>query len=670
MTRRCVMTCGIAFALIAAYGFARVSDRAAAQQAESPGGVRVLDASEAVPEYRQRLERRRTYPEARPGARGFRAKVHASGAVDSDPAGGTWWFDVEGVGASAARRQVAELIAKRLASDGLPMTFARVEYWLAARDTKYLTIPYRDRESLLRRIGLPTDLFPFFVDDSASDRIARAEEIAGKPPALVRAVDEAVAAGRSENDAVAAARALRFVFRPTQPGYRVATESGEHAIGWVRLQASAGSYYEGPGDGGCLDMFNQLLAALPDARFIISVERKHADGLLAALRGREAPRDKKTSVIIEDLPLSQWAQDNGKPGTIRAPGALDQAATPFTLAPRYASRGEEGSIFVAGDSFACEGVAEAGLPFAQSPLLFQGGNLLAVWDAARRKRILLVGEAEIQRNVSLGLTAAQAEEALAIEFGCDEVVVLPAVSYHLDYEVAIRNVNGRPVALVNDELAAAREIVRLGLARLASGDSSGPLPLDARTALARSRAMLERSNDREAGIAAAECLERLAVQPGQWPLDLVRRFATAPGESAVGNFHLFMTSVDILRTAGARESAFPGEDHASAYYRSLVRRRAQRQDIVQALNRLGWEVAAVPSLADSEQSLCYLNGIQSSSQYLMPACGGLFAALDSNAAASITRAWGEGVEVVPIRCGESLRRDGGVHCSASVYPGE
>lgn len=670
MTRHCVIAGVMATVLIVAYGLARVSMRAFAMQPEPPSNLRIIDTSEAIRGYRDRLELRRSYPESRPGARGFRAMVHAAGAGGSEPIGGRWSFDGGRDGETAARKHVADLVARRLAADGLPMTFARVEFWLAARDAKYLTVPYRDRESLLRRIGLPTDLIPFFTIDAASDRIARAEGITGATPDLVRVVDAAVAAGRSENEVVAAVRAMRFVFRPTLPGFRAATESGEHAIGWVRLQASAGSYFEGPGDGGCLDMFNQLFAALPDARFVMSVERKHADGLLEALRGWNAVRRKDTSVIIEDLPLSQWAQDNGKPGVVtqRDTSGVDLAESPLTLVPRYASRGEEASIFVAGDSFACEGAAEAGLPFAQSPLLFQGGNLLAVWDAARQKRVLLGGEAEIQRNVSLGLTAAQAEAALAIEFGCDEVVVLPAVSYHIDYEVAVRNVNGRPVVLMNDELAAAREIVRQGLVRLASSDSSDPLPLDAQTALTRSRAMLERSNDREAGIAAAECLEHLAVQPGQWPLDLVRRFAAGPGESAVGNFNLFMTSVDILRTAGARESAFPGEDHASAYYRSLVRRRAQRQDIVEALNRLGWEVAAVPSLADSEQSLCYLNGIQSSSHYLMPAYGGMFAALDSHAAASITRAWGKGVEVVPIRCGESLRRDGGVHCSASVYP--
>ncbi|GJQ27098.1 MAG: hypothetical protein HBSAPP02_21300 [Phycisphaerae bacterium] len=670
MTRRFIQAYAFAVSLIGAHGLARVSTRAEAQQTDGSGVVRVIDAGETVPGYRARQELRRSYPESRPGARGFRAMVFSPAAGGSEPIGGRWSFEVGRDGETAARKHVADLVAKRLAADGLPMTFARVEYWLAARDPTYLTVPYRDRESVLRGIGLPTDLLSFFVDDSASERESIGVRIAGDPPPLVRAVDEAVAAGRSENEVIAMARARRFVFRPTQPGYRAATESGEHAIGWVRLQASAGSYYEGPGDGGCLDVFHQLLAALPDARFIISVERKHAGGLLGSLRGWAVPRQNETIVIIEDFPLSQWAQDNGKPGTVLAPGEIDQAASPLTLVPRYASRGEEASIFVTGDSFVCEGVAEAGLPFAQSPLLFQGGNLLAVWDAARRKRVLLVGEAEIQRNVSLGLTAAEVEAALAIEFGCEETVVLPAVSYHIDYEVAVRNVNGRPVVLMNDELAAAREIVRLGLARLASSDSSGPLPLDARTSLARSRAMLDRSNDREAGAAAAECLERLAVQPGQWPLDLVRCFAVGSGESAVGNFNLFMASVDILHTAGATESSFAGADHASSYFRSLIRRRAQRQDITQALTRLGWEVVAVPSLADSEQSLCYLNGIQSRSHYFMPAYGGMFVALDSNAAALIARAWGEGVKVVPIRCGESLRRDGGIHCSASVYPAQ
>ncbi len=668
MTRRPLQVFAIVMSLIGAYAVIRVSTRAVAQQAATSREAHVIDASKSVPGYRDRLELRRSYPEARPGARGFRAMVHSPAASGAEPLGGRWSFDVMRDGETAASKQVADLVAKRLAADGLPTTLARAEFWLAARDPKYLTVSYRDRESLLRRIGLPTDLFPFFEADSASERESAGARIAGEAPPLVRVVDEAVAAGRSENDVVAAARALRFAFRATQPGYRVVTESGEHEIGWVRLQASAGSYYEGPGDGGCLDLFQQLLGVLPDARFVISVERKHAGGLLETLRGWTAPRGKDTSVIIEDLPLSQWAQDNGKPGTVRLPGQPDSAATPFTLVPRYASRGEEASIFVAGDSFACEGVAETGLAFAQSPLLFQGGNLLAVWDAASQKRVLLAGEAEILRNVSLGLTPAQVEDALRIEFGVDEVVVLPAVSYHVDYEVAVRNVDGRPVALVNDELAAAREIVRLGLERLSRSVEMSSFPPAARGAIEQSLAMLERSDDRAAARAASDCLERLAVKSGQWPLDLVRAFGHSPGESAVGNFQLFTTAVDSLRASDDGEDAYPGADHASAFYRSLIRRRAQRQELVRGLERLGWEVVRVPSLADSEQSLCYLNGIQAPRRYLMPAYGGMYASLDSQAASAVSRAWGVAVQIDLIRCGESLRRDGGVHCSASVYP--
>lgn len=667
MTWRRVRAIATALALVGAYGLALGATRAVAQQAAASRGVRVIDASVEVPGYRDRLELRRSYPEARPGARGFRAMVYSPAASGAEPVGGRWSFDVKRDGETAARKHVADLIARRLAADGLPTTVARVEFWLAARDATYLTLSYRDRETLLRRIGLPTDLLPFFVADSASKRESAGARIAGEAPPLVRVVDEAVAAGRSENDVVAAARSLRFEFHPTQPGYRVATESGEHEIGWVRLQASTGSYYEGPGDGGCLDLFQQLLAVIPEARFVISVERKHADGLLEAMRGSMAPPRTETFVIIEDMPLSQWAQDNGKAGTVHRPGQPDSAATPFTLVPRYASRGEEGSIFVAGDSFACEGVGEAGLAFAQSPLLFQGGNLLAVWDAARQRRVLLVGEAEILRNVSLGLTPPQVEAALAIEFSCDEVVVLPAVSYHLDYEVAVRNVDGRPVAMVNDELAAAREIVRLGLERLSRSGDMSSLPPAAREAIGQSLAMLDRSDDRAAARAASDCLERLAVKPGQWSVDLVRAFGNAPGESAVGNFHLFTTSVDILRTSGEGEGAYPGVDHASAYCRSLIRRRAQRHELVRELERLGWGVVPVPSLADSEQSLCYLNGIQAPQRYLMPAYGGMYASLDSQAGSAVSRAWGVAVQIDLIRCSESLRRDGGVHCSASVY---
>src|SRR5690606_32768810 len=106
------------------------------------------------------------------------------------------------------------------------------------------------------------------------------------------------------------------------------------------------------------------------------------------------------TLIVEELSIAQWAQDNGKPG-------VDVDGRPIILVPRYASRGEVGTTFVPGETYLMNGVAAANVKVVQSSLLFQGGNLLAVRDPGTNQRILLIGEAEIQRNKVLGLTDNQ-----------------------------------------------------------------------------------------------------------------------------------------------------------------------------------------------------------------------------------------------------------------------
>ncbi len=76
----------------------------------------------------------------------------------------------------------------------------------------------------------------------------------------------------------------------------------------------------------------------------------------------------------------------------------------------------------------------------------------------------------------------------------------------------------------------------------------------------------------------------------------------------------------------------------------------------------GGDVSAlVPKYIRSDQPL------RLRQRYIMPAYGGFYAPLDE-AAAEAFAAELEGVEVVPILCGESQRRVGAVHCSVSAYP--
>ena len=74
--------------------------------------------------------------------------------------------------------------------------------------------------------------------------------------------------------------------------------------------------------------------------------------------------------------------------------------------------------------------------------------------------MLLFGEAEIHRNHALGLSREQVLAAYRAEFGADRCIVLPTISFHIDYEVSIREIDGKLVAFVNDPLAAAKIIAK------------------------------------------------------------------------------------------------------------------------------------------------------------------------------------------------------------------
>ena len=124
---------------------------------------------------------------------------------------------------------------------------------------------------------------------------------------------------------------------------------------------------------------------------------------------------------------------------------------------------------------------------------------------------------------------------------------------------------------------------------------------------------------------------------------------------------------DAIRRLFETRTSWPGTRHAQAYMRSIRRRVADRRALHEQLRRLGWKVVPVPSLADADRGINYLNGLHERKRYIMPAYGGFYAPLDQ-AAAEVFAAELEGVEVVPILSGESQRRVGAVHCSVSAYP--
>jgi len=154
---------------------------------------------------------------------------------------------------------------------------------------------------------------------------------------------------------------------------------------------------------------------------------------------------------------------------------------------------------------------------------------------------------------------------------------------------------------------------------------------------------------------------------GRFTVELARHFANGAMDSPVGNLQRFMAALDAATSRVAAES-WPADRHARSFFTSFDRRRADRADLHGGLASLGWRVVPVPSLADAGVSLVAINGIQDRSRYLMPAYGGFYEPLDEAAAEVFRQTLGPGIDVVPIRCGESQRRGGAVHCSAAAYP--
>jgi len=371
---------------------------------------------------------------------------------------------------------------------------------------------------------------------------------------------------------------------------------------------------------------------------------------------RRLPIARQTIVRLMPSPLrvAQWAQDDARSGfVLRDDNGVCEAVT---LAPRFASRGEEASTLVPGENLLLARWRFEGKRFAQSPLLFQGGNLLVVGDVDQPGRVLLVGEAEIWRNTSIGLSESQVIAAMKSEFGVNRVVVLPAVSYHIDYEVTVRTTDDGVVALVNDPLAASRGVLDIGITAMQRGGS-----LSEATA-SEARAALRGGRDADAVNAIGSAFARQAVDFGRYPQRVAEWFSAGPADSGVGNLQRFLLALDTLAAASISLDDIPAGDE-TAYLRAIQRQMADRKLLVAELEKLGWKVAAIPSLAGGERSINYLNGVQDKTRYLMPAYGGIFAPLDEAAMRSVRVALGRSVQIVPIFCGESQRRDGAVRCS-------
>ena len=583
------------------------------------------------------LQYRASLPEIFPPLRGFRAPILVAAS--------TPWPIALPENADAATRRAAEIVAQRLAKEGFLVTTINAIEAIGPAD--FVALSDAERLAILRAIGLPIDFLSHFktADDASNAHV----------PILAEMVS-LLTNGRDAETLAAFNKRWSFAVELRAPRFRAAVESGEQDTGTIRLQLTRGDDWLGEGDGGSIDIARQLVEALPDAHVIASIRNEQLTTFLDTSRSWPAGGSSSFTLICEPLPVTQWAQDNGKAGILLDEN--DEPSTIATLTPRYASRREEGSLFVPGDSFAMDGLAASGHAVRQSPLLFQGGNLMAVRDPKSGRRILLIGEAEIFRNIALGLTRSEAVEAFKSEFGVDECRVLPAVSFHIDNDLSVRSVGDTMTAFVCDWQAGAKLVLRAGVNAMSKhGHLSA---VDAAAAVAALDA--DRPEDYLRHISPS--LARQVNREGRFSESFARAFSTSTVDSHVGNLRLFLVAMDIFVHRVAKSS----NRHTQAYLRSFARQAEDHQRLVQTLREWGWNVVTVPGFGDGNRAINPVNGIHARGLYLMPAIGGLYAAVDDAAASCFREACGPDVRVVPIRCGESQRRAGALHCTASVYP--
>ncbi len=583
------------------------------------------------------LQYRASLPEIFPPLRGFRAPI-----LDATS---TPWPIALPEGADSATRRAAEIVAQRLAKNGLLSTTVMAIDALGAAE--FAAMSDAERLAQLREIGLPIELLSKF---------RAANDGSNSPDPLLAEIVSLLSNDQDAETLAAFNRRWSFDASRRAPHFRVAVESGQHDTGTIRLQLTRGDDWLDQGDGGSIDIARQLVEALPDAHIIASIREDQLTTFLDTSRSWPAARSGTFTLICEPLPVTQWAQDNGKAGVL-----LDDNGEPAsiaTLAPRYASRREEGSLFVPGDSFAMNGLAAAGHAVRQSPLLFQGGNLMAVRDPKSGRRILLIGEAEISRNIALGLSREETIDSFKDEFGVDECRILPAVSFHIDNDLCVRAVGDTMTAFVCDWQAGANFVLRAGVEAMSKHGHLGAA--DAEAAVAALDA--GRPEDYLRHISPA--LARQVNREGRFSESFARAFSTSPVDSHVGNLRLFLVAMDVFVHRVAKSS----NRHTQAYLRSFARQAEDHQLLVQTLREWGWNVVTVPGFGDGNRAINPINGIHARGLYLMPVIGGLYAALDDAASARFREACGPDVRIVPIRCGESQRRAGALHCAASVYP--
>ncbi len=603
-------------------------------------------------------------PEARPGSRAFAPPITLSlGVVASLPP--------SLAPLPPELQSIAHHIAVHLATDGLLHTLAFV---LTSLSQSNFIDPTPDHLLQLASIGFPVDLLAHFTTPQRADPLSPVSSIDSRALATIRHVARRLAPqSHTPPTSDQLDFGLLFRFSPTNPAIFYPDDAGSHTPALLRAQMTRAGHYLGPNSGDNLDLLRHVAQALPDIPILVNIQAGFADEFIARARSWARSEHAPVTVLAHACVVSQWAQDNARAGFVELRPDIDVKASASrrfaVLSPRFPSRGDDGSVFIPTEAAVVRSLARADLVVVQSPLLFQGGNLLLSPDPRHPpNRLLLLGEAEVARNVSLGFSRTQAIEALAIEFGAGRAVVLPAVSYHIDYEISLRAISPTDVvAFVLDVPKATIIVLECALSAI---ERARLLPKPrlkaARHYLASSRwiELLE--------LFFSAVIPQGVGSDGHLTESFARHFALSPGDHPAGNLYRVLLALDVVSSwiQTPWESSMP--PHAQAYLRALRRNHAARNQMHEQLRSEGFRVVTVPGIAHADRSMCPLNGVQTRSKYLISgSCGGgdvggLFEPLDAAANRVISAHMSNEAATVVIPTAESQRRNGAIHCTFSA----
>jgi hypothetical protein len=241
-------------------------------------------------------------------------------------------------------------------------------------------------------------------------------------------------------------------------------------------------------------------------------------------------------------------------------------------------------------------------------------------------------------------------------------MVIPGLSYHLDFDVNIREIDSGLVAFVNDPHAAMHQILKLGIRAFQKQGM-----IDEAAAIA-----LENNLDEGGGSLAYEQLSAL-VRPDPGPAGVfgattASMFKTAGVDLAAGNLQVFLQALDLLASGLDPSDERETDPDRKNYLEALRRMESARHAQKAILQSRGWRIVAVPGTPDLGHSINYLNGIHHRNGYVLPVYGGFYQPLDDLAAKVFRDVIGEDQRILRVQCAALQRQHGAVHCAASAHP--